>query len=137
LVEKHLLEDLLISLVFFSQGGNYLLIENLNVVKNIYILFKFHHPIKIMLSTKTHFNDDNFPEEVSLALSHERGSTISWASSILMTGDQAGDEVMELVHGQCLVVYTCGGHKRQVVCAGKYDKCRLKEHKRLQKDDHN
>ena len=55
----------------------------------------------------TTFTEDDVPDEVSLAVSHEGGSTISHASSVLTNGgDDSVDEIVELTRGQCLVVYT-------------------------------
>jgi len=49
--------------------------------------------------------------------------------------DPRGDEIIELVRGQCLVVYTPRGHDEEIACAGKYHQCGLKDHKAMQKDD--
>jgi hypothetical protein len=70
-----------------------------------------------------------------LVLSHDGGSAISRASSVFTMGDQATDKIVELVRGKCLVIFARGSQKCQVVCAGKYVKCQIKEHKMLQKEE--
>mmetsp|Transcript_15717 Transcript_15717/g.22434 ORF Transcript_15717/g.22434 Transcript_15717/m.22434 type:complete len:351 (+) Transcript_15717:209-1261(+) len=52
-------------------------------------------------------------------------------------GDPDNEDIIELVRGQCLVIFQRGKPARDVVCAGKYDKCPLKDHKSLQRDERN
>lgn len=92
-----------------------------------------------MPSTRATFNDEDLvPDEISLAMSHGGGSTVSRTSSILTSGgDPDNDEIVELLRGQCLVIFKPGVKAREVVCAGKYDKCLRKDHKSLQRDERN
>lgn len=71
-----------------------------------------------------------------MSLEEGAESTVSQTSSIFTsTEDHAAEEIIELIRGQCLVVYTPKGRCREVVCAGKYGQCRLKDHKKLQRDE--
>lgn len=79
-------------------------------------------------SARTSFDPDNIPDEVSLMMSLEEGaeSTASHTSSIYTSnGEQTSEEIVELIRGQCLVIYTPKGRGQEVVCAGKYDQCRV------------
>ena len=120
---------------FFLQGG--VVVKDRLLQSNLYPL-QASSPFT-MPSTKATFNDEELvPDEISVAMSHGGGSTVSKTSSVLTTGDDPdNDEIIELVRGQCLVIFKRGGKPREVVCAGKYDKCQLKDHKALQRDDRN
>ena len=92
-----------------------------------------------MPSIRSVFNDEDLvPDEISVAMSHGGGSTVSKSSSIMTAGgDPDNDEIVELVRGQCLVIFKRGGRAREVVCAGKYEKCQLKDHRAMQRDERN
>ena len=71
-----------------------------------------------------------------MSLEEGAESTASHTSSIYTSnGEQTSEEIVELIRGQCLVIYTPKGRCQEVVCAGKYDQCHLKDHKRLQREE--